>query len=60
MDFPELPDTSLTECDVTTYTKIRRPASGERDRTKIAYDRKSPPGTIYHRKKSVRELFTTD
>ena len=27
---------------------------------KSLYDRKSPPGTIYYGKKSVRELFTTD
>ena len=27
---------------------------------KSLYDRKSPPGTIYYRKKSVKGLFTTD
>ena len=26
----------------------------------LLYYRKSPPGTIYYGKKSVRELFTTD
>ena len=26
----------------------------------LLYHRKSPPGTIYYGKKSVRELFTTD
>ena len=49
-------NTSIFQVIQVTFTT----AVVSKSALKSLYDRKSPPGTIYYGKKSVRELFTTD